>query len=212
MAAIDSWDSIKKHGLLSTSRLLDLFEIPANERKQIEGERRPHSVPIEHKKYGRVVIRDQKPLSEAKLKKCLHGYGVERWFRLLNANVFFWLDLERLKTMMSAREYRGKVQTILTVDAEPLIRKYESKIRLSPLNTGSTSPFAHPRGADTFKTLAEYPFVERMNRGDYGCVAELTVEGGVPDIARYTQRAAHGRIVGKQLRITEILYQANPAV
>jgi hypothetical protein len=206
MAAFDSWNSIKKYGLLSTSRLLDLFEVPSSERFKIENARRSESVPIEHKRLGRAVIRDQKPLSESKLKKSLDGCDLQTWYRLLNSRVFFWLNVERLKTLMSAREYRGKVHAILTIETEPLLRKYESKIRLCPLNSGSTSPFAHPRGPYSFKRLDEYPFVERLCRGDYGCVAELVVEDGVLDIAKYVVRAAHGRCTNGRLRITQNLF------
>jgi uncharacterized protein DUF7002 len=206
MAAFGSWNSIKKHGLLSTSRLLDLFEVPASERIKIENAKRWESVPIEHKTIGRAVIRDQKPLSESKLKKSLDGCDLQTWYRLLNNHTFFWLDIERLKTMMSAREYRRKVHTVLTIETEPLVRKYESAITLCPLNSGSTSPFAHPRGPHSFKRLDEYPFAERLSRGDYGCVAELVVEDGVIDIAKYIVRVAHGRCADGRLRITQNLF------
>lgn len=206
MAAVDSWRGIKKHGLLSTSRLLDLFEIPASDREKIEKTKRWKSVIIEHKTYGRAVIRDQKPLSESKLKKCLDGCDLQTWFQLLNNRVFFWLDIERLKTLMAAREYRGKTHTVLTVRTGSLIRNHESSITLCPLNSGSTSPFAHSRGPHSFMRMSEYPFAERLNRGSYGCVVELAVEDGVLDIAKHTVRVAHGRCLNGRLRITETLY------
>jgi len=206
MAAFNAWESIRKHGLLSTSRLLDLFEIEACERAKIETAKRWESVPIEHKVYGRAVIRDQKPLSEAKLEKCLEDCDLARWFQMLNSHVFFWLHIDRLKTLMSAREYRGKTHTVLTVDTEALVRGCEPRIRLCPLNSGSTSPIAHPRGLCSFKRLSEYPFSERLSRGDYGCVAELTVQGQVSDIAKYTLRAAHARCTDGDLRIIKNLF------
>jgi len=206
MAAADSWSGIKRHGLLSTSRLLDLFEIPTAEREKIEKTKRWKAVPIEHKTFGRAIIRDQKPLSESKLKKCLKGCDLQAWFELLNNRVFFWLDIERLKTLMSAREYRGKTHTVLTVGTESLLRNRESKVTLCPLNSGSTSPFAHHRGPDSFMRMNEYPFAERLNRGNYGCIAELAVEDGVLDIAKHTIRAAHGRCSNGRLRITETLF------
>lgn len=206
MAAVDSWASINKHGLLSTSRLLDLFEVPAGERVKIENAKRWESVPIEHKTLGRAIIRDQKPLSEAKLKGCLKSCDLQAWYKLLNSHVFFWLDIERLKTMMSAREYRGKTHTVLTIETEPLVRKYEPTITLCPLNSGSTSPIAHSRGPHSFKPLNEYPFAERLNRGTYGCVAELVVENGVLDIAKYTVRVTHARCSDGQLRTKETLF------
>ena len=147
-------------------------------------------MPLEHKVHGRVVVRDQKPLSESKLKDCLKDRDTVTWFRMLNGRVFFWLDLERLKTMMSAREYRGKTHTVLTVDTEALVRYYENKVTLCPLNSGNTSPYAHPRGLDSFHKLSTYPFKERFRKGDYYCVVELAVKDGVPDIAKYALRVA----------------------
>ena len=49
MAALGSWDSIRKHGLLSTSALLDLFEVSDNDRVVIEEGHRAESITIEHR-------------------------------------------------------------------------------------------------------------------------------------------------------------------
>ena len=45
MAAEGSWPSIQQHGLLSTSALLDFFEIEGGEREKIEDRHRPKSHP-----------------------------------------------------------------------------------------------------------------------------------------------------------------------
>ena len=74
MAEAESWDSIQAKGLLSTSALLDLFEVNGQERFAIESCHRPKSVTIEHPKHGRAVIRDQIPMREGSLLKCLQGY------------------------------------------------------------------------------------------------------------------------------------------
>ncbi len=58
-------------GLLSTSGLLDLFEVEGSKREQIESERRPESITITHPKHGTAVIRDQKPMREAAIASCL---------------------------------------------------------------------------------------------------------------------------------------------
>ena len=57
MAEPDSWESIEDKGLLSTSALLDLFEINGKRRFAIESCHRPDSVVIEHPRHGRAVIR-----------------------------------------------------------------------------------------------------------------------------------------------------------
>src|SRR5580700_8058153 len=97
MAQVRSWPSIQKHGLLSTSSLLDLFEWPRKERIAIETQQRPKSIALTHPVYGTAVIRDQKPLSEKRLASCLRGgITVKQWLLLLNRRVFFWLEESRL--------------------------------------------------------------------------------------------------------------------
>jgi uncharacterized protein DUF7002 len=186
MAEPGSWESIRKYGLHSTSSLLSLFEITGDERRNIEVCKRKESREIAHAVYGRAVIRDQKPIIESKLETALHGCTLAEWYSLLNSRVFFWLTIERLNTLLSAKEYRNKPHTVLTLETLPLVRHYEPSITLSPMNSGNTLPIAHPRGPDTFKVMDEYPFQERMKRGPYYTVVELAVTGGVPDISDYT--------------------------
>ena len=117
MAEDGSWKFIRRHGLLSTSALLDLYAVDRDRRFALESQRRPESVPISAKGLPKVVIRDQKPMTKSALEKCLHG-GItpEEWFRLLNERVFFWLSRERLRRLLNARAYRGRPQIVLTVD------------------------------------------------------------------------------------------------
>jgi hypothetical protein len=63
MAEADSWASIQQHGLLSTTALLDLYEVTGPERDVIESVRRPESVRIEHPIHGTAWIRDNKPIT-----------------------------------------------------------------------------------------------------------------------------------------------------
>ncbi|MBZ5513719.1 MAG: hypothetical protein LAN62_02525 [Acidobacteriia bacterium] len=179
MADAQSWESIRKHGLLSTSALLDLFEVNGKERAEIESRRRPERVVIEHSAYGHAVIRDQKPLIESKLAKSLRGCTLREWYYLLNKHVFFWLTKERLHTLLCAREYRDEAHAVLTLDTLTLVKRYEDQITLSPMNSGNTQPIAHPRGPETFQKMQDYPFKERAGRGDYYQVVELAIEGGV---------------------------------
>jgi hypothetical protein len=55
------------------------------------------------------------------------------------------------------------------------------------MNTGTTQPIAHPRGRDTFKTIADYPFADRRKRRLKPAV-ELTVLDGVRNMERYVIR------------------------
>src|SRR5580700_2519213 len=117
MAELGSWPSIQKHGLLSTSSLLDLFEVPRKDRRAIGTCRRPNPVPLIHPVHGSAVIRDQKPLSEKRLAACLTGgITVKQWLRLLNRRVFFWLEEARFDTLRGAQAYRSQRQVVLTID------------------------------------------------------------------------------------------------
>jgi hypothetical protein len=200
MAEADSWESIAKHGLLSTSALLDLFGINGEERQNIELRRRGRSQEIKHAVHGRVVVRDQKPIIESKLKASLQDCTLEEWYRLLNGRVFFWLTKERLNTLLSAKEYREKPHTVLTLDTRSLAKDYARSITLSPMNSGNTLPIAHPRGKATFSRMQDYPFRQRLKRGPYYTVVELAVEGGVPDLVNYTIRV--DSMVSKGGRVT----------
>src|ERR1700690_2977008 len=119
MAQLGSWPSMEEHGLLSTTALLDLFDVRGDERYRIESCHRPESIPIVHPKHGRAVIRDQKPMSDRSVRKALIG-GLEPadWYRELNSRVFFWLSEERLNTLMNARAYRDQRHTVLVVDTK----------------------------------------------------------------------------------------------
>jgi uncharacterized protein DUF7002 len=189
MAEPGTWESICRHGLLSTSSLLTLFEFDGEARRPYEERKREESVEINHPCHGRAVLRDQKPIIESKLKFALQDCTLTDWYKLLNSRVFFWLSIDRLNTLLSARQYRGKPHTILTLETLPLALDYEASITLSPMNSGNTLPVAHPRGLATFRRMKDYPFAERLKYGPYYTVVELAVEGGVPDVCKYVVRS-----------------------
>src|SRR5260370_9884168 len=140
MADAQSWPSIRKHGLLSTTSLLDLFELSGKQRANIERCHRPECVQINHDRHGQAVVRDQKPLIESKLADSLIGCGCtpQQWYLLLNKYVFFWLTRRRLQTLLCARAYRHKPHAVLTVETLPFVKRYEGLIVLSPMNSGNT--------------------------------------------------------------------------
>ncbi len=190
VAARGSWASIRQNGLLSTSALLDLWEVKGHQREAIEAARRPENAVIEHPILGRAVVRDQKPLDEAGLLRCLQdGLTPKDWYRLLNARVFFWLSRGRLHRLLTARPYRELEHDVLEVDAAALVTAYRAKITLSPINSGATKPFPRARGRDTFLPIADYPYADwRVRRAAGERVVELSVLGGVPDMERFVLR------------------------
>lgn len=56
MAEAGSWPSIQRHGLLSTSALIDLFEVKGARREALEARHRPESVTLTHPRYGTALV------------------------------------------------------------------------------------------------------------------------------------------------------------
>jgi hypothetical protein len=187
MAEGGSWPSVKENGLLSTRALLDLFDVSDPRRSQILRTRRQELEPLRHPDHGTAVIRDQLPLREGPLEGCLTDMTLEEWFEALNSRVFFWLDEPHLETLLGARAYRDRPHDVIHVDTTKLIQACGSQITLSPINSGNTMYNPRPRGSDTFKRIADYPFEERRKaRGLADAVIELAVGDGVRDIAAVT--------------------------
>jgi len=177
MAEEGTWPSIQRHGLLSTSALLDLFEVTGNRRQSIEHEWRPQSVRIEHREHGTAVIRDQSPMDPRSLGLLLDGLEPTDWYRLINRKTFFWATRDRLNRFLNARPYRGSAHDVITVDARSLVDQYEDDITLASFNTGvSTFGPQYRRGIGTFRKIQDY-------REDAGGVVELAVDYSVDNLA-----------------------------
>src|SRR4051812_28150727 len=76
VAVPGSWRGIVENGLLSTSALLDLYEVPGEDRPALEERRRRKSHALVHPVHSSAVLRDQLPLSETKLQACLEDMTV----------------------------------------------------------------------------------------------------------------------------------------
>jgi hypothetical protein len=194
MAEHNSWDSVRKHGLLSTSALLDLFEIAGPDRKSIESCRRAESIIIKHKKHGTVTIRDQKPICDSKLKDCLVGCSLTEWYETLNSKVFFWPTRERVEGLLSARAYKNRLHTILILDSKSLIEKYQSNVCLTAINSGAVVYRPTKRGPNTFVPFCNWPHDVKPKSGKLkNSVAEVAVEYGIPDMDNYVINVVEGR-------------------
>lgn len=190
MAAAGAWPSILAHGLLSTSALLDLHGVAGPARDAVESARRPEGVTLDHPLLGRATIRDQKPLDEAGLRRCLRdGLAPVDWYRLLNCRVFLWPSRARLLRLLAARPYRGEAHEVIELDAGRVIAAARDRITLSAINSGATRPFPAARGLSTFLPIADYPYAHwRARRRPGERVVELAVEHGLPGIARLVRR------------------------
>jgi hypothetical protein len=186
----DAWDGIREHGLLPTSRLLDFFEVKGTERDRLESRRRPAAIPIHHPRLGTVVLNDQTPLSEAKLAQCLDDdLSPADWLMLLNRRVFFWSDEKGLLRLLRAKANRSRVTLVLEIDTLALASVYADKIEICPINSGATIHKPARRGLSTFTPLRELSYEDwSRKRGKRDKILEVTVLGGVPDVANYVRR------------------------
>lgn len=186
MAEDGSWESIQRHGLLSTSALLDRFEVKGEERLAIESARRPEIIRIEHPEHGAAFIRDNKPMQQKALERCLSEMTPREWYEHLNRRVFFWVEWKRLLKLLGARAYRDRPHLVLEVDAAGLLDQHADRVSLSPINSGATFAIdPAPRGPDTFRRIADHPNGKP--------IVELSVDYAVPDIAEFTLRVRRWR-------------------
>lgn len=187
MAHDGGWPAIRDHGLKSASALLDDYKVAGNRRRQLESMRRPQSVLLQAAGLPGAMIRDQIPMTDAKLAACLQdGLTTKDWYELLNSRTFFWLSQSRIWKLLKARAYRNLKQTVLTVDTAGIVAAHRKKIWLSPLNSGATLFKAQPRGRGTFRPIADFPFDARSKtRSLENNVVELLVEEAVPDIKKH---------------------------
>ena len=180
-------EAIAEHGLLSTSKLLDLFEIAGAERDAIESRRRGGSIPIEHPAYGRALITDNLPLSEQALERCLDdGLTPRDWLHMLNSRVFFWPDEAGLRSLLDARVNRSRSREVLVFQTQPLAQRHADRIELSPINSGSTIRRPARRGLATFTPMLAHSYAQwQQLRGGRDRIREIVVRDAVPDAADF---------------------------
>ena len=178
---------ILRHGLLPTSGLLSLFEIPAEERSRIECARRPASMQLTHPVHGRATITDNLPLSMTALSSCLDDrMSPVDWLRALNRRVFFWADQDGLSRLLGARLNRDRERVVLVLDTLSLAQRYAEHIELSPINSGATVRRAARRGITTFTPMRLHSYEAwRRLRGRRDRILEVTVVAGIADIAEH---------------------------
>lgn len=203
MAEPDSWPGIRQLGLLTTAQLVDACNPDSGTRTAILNQRRPRSYKLTHPVVGTVTVRDQKPLQLHNLQ--LTDVTVEAFLELLNNRVFMWASSERLTRLLGARPYRNSVHDVLVLDTAGMVGAYSDSIRLTGINTGATIfPTAPPRGAESFMTIADFPFTERRRgRRLEDTVVELCVIGGVDNVEDFVIRVERR----KGANVIETIYE-----
>ena len=190
LAEETNWPSIRRHGLLSTTSLLNQAGLRGERRKRIERSRR-----LEHTEVSDgVYVRDHKPLPAEALRRCLIRMTPAEWYALINSKVFFWLDTDRLNRQRGACEPRPQV--VLEIDTARLVARYADRIALSPINTGNARRQPAKRGRCTFVPYGAWVESEwslereglRALRSRQRCPpAELTIADAVPDIMSFVK-------------------------
>ncbi|MGC4096443.1 MAG: hypothetical protein QM706_04945 [Nitrospira sp.] len=188
LAEAANWPSIQRQGLLSASQLITAAGVIGNDRDRLERTQRVAHIILP----SGVQIRDQKPMSTRALERCLVDLTPPEWYRLINNQVFFWLDPERLNRQKAACEPRPQV--VIVLDTATLVAAYGEHVALTPFNTGNARRNPARRSAATFVPIAEWvksgwlteahalgsPLRNRSHRP-----VELTVLDAVPDLMRF---------------------------
>ena len=187
MTSPGTWPAIKMRGLLPAVALLELHEDDEGRRLELSTRRRPIEVRLEHPVHGTAILNDNLPLSERALANCLDdGLTPRDWLRMLNERVFFWADANGLGRLLTARMNRTRSRQILVFDTLGLARAHADRVEISPINSGATIRKPARRGLTTFTPiLAKSYDAWRRQRGQRDRIVEVTIRGGVPDIARY---------------------------
>jgi hypothetical protein len=146
-----NWPSIRRHGLLSTERLLDLAKVPKKEREAILFQHRPESVVLANG----VIIRDQKPMPPHLLARALpKDVTPSAWYHFLNRFVFLWSNRARVERHL--RACGARPQLLLAFDASQLLKQLGDRIYLSPINSGNARRRPAPRSPDIFVPYREW--------------------------------------------------------
>ena len=179
MTAAGGWTGIREDGLIPVAGLLDRLGADAATREAVQFSRRGEQVELA----PGVVVRDNKVLNEKVLARALRdGLTPRDWYGILNARVFFWVNLARLDRLLAARPYRGTAHDVLAFDTLGVLRSHAGRVECAPINTGAAIMKAAPRGRSTFVPLAAVPHdAWKAKRGRADAVVEVAVPGGVPD-------------------------------
>ena len=183
-----AWPLIRENGLLSAAELVRRAGADVDE---LTRARRPAGVSLQTE-FGPATINDNIPLSERALERCLDdGLSPADWCAMLAERVFFWTSEAGLARLRGARTNRHRPRLVLVVDTLSLARAHAERIELSPINSGSTIRKPARRGLHTFAPMRDFADYldwaeQRMRLGlvsSRDTVREVTVRGGVPDIA-----------------------------
>lgn len=143
-----NYASVRRHGLLPTSALIERAGTPAG--TDLLRTHRPTTLALPNG----TILRDQRPMPPDALARCLTDTTPADWYARLNSHVFFWLDKTRAEAMQAA--YRTRPQWRLTIDTHRLLARHAHAAFLTPINTGYAWRTPAPRSARTFVPYADW--------------------------------------------------------
>lgn len=181
--------SIRAMGLLTAADIVAHWGVPEGERDQLLSRRRPRPVTLPHATYGPIVISDNAPLSEKKLKDVLDdGLTPADWLRMLNERVFFFTEERPLRSLLGAKLNVSRPKVTIDIDTRRLAEAYGDALEIVPINSGNTNYAAQRRGLSTFAPLArtDYQRWQRARgRKQHDTIKEVAVRRSIPDIANF---------------------------
>ena len=150
------WPSIQQHGLLTTASILRRWEIDSNIAEAALTQIRHEPLgPLEHVDMGTAWIRDQNKMTEKGLSKALSdGTNVADWCTMLNRQVFLFPNRAAAEKLLDA--YRPHPQVIIALRTASLVEAYGTLLRLTRINTGSTTRAPAGRGEHSFFRVGFY--------------------------------------------------------
>jgi hypothetical protein len=172
--------SIRRHGLLSTERLVRRAVRSKAQRDAILGTHRADALIL----HDGVYIRDQRPMPPGLLKPALcDDMTPSDWYRFLNGFVFLWANEDRLNRHL--RVFAGRRQVVLIFDAKRLLADLGQRVFLSPINSGNARRNAVPRSRMLFTPWHDWlingwPIITSHQRPRSSLPAEVAVEGRLP--------------------------------
>ena len=95
-------------------------------------------------------------MSDASLSALLIGMTPAEWYCAAQRARVFLGGRDRLQALLTA--YRHRENLVLVLDTATVMARHAAQTTLSPINSGFSQRFPQPRGRETFRSIADYPF------------------------------------------------------
>ena len=170
-----NWPSIQGSGLWSVASLVERSRSRKRTGPSLTQRRTSVvRIPIDGTE---VWVRDQLPIKESMLIRCLRGTTLPDWYRELNRRVFLFVN-DRIGLQKLTHAYQSTPQCVLRLDSRSLLDEHGGSAFVCRYNSGSVPRSAKvPRGPEIFIPVRDVGL--RMRPRD---VRELTVLTGIPDL------------------------------